>query len=223
MEHRFDENNSAFISYGHSFNPPILYQVYRRSSTTHPNPDLGPETTDTWEIGYKHADAKMNWDVTMFHAKTKDLISLMTPKGQPKAYYNSDEDLTRRGIEFGAQYRFNQNWSAYANYTLTDAKISGDRYYYIPRHLVHFGVQWDAKPWQVLLDNTYVSARQAPDVDTGEYQSEDSYFITSLSANYEIQEGLVLQGDIYNLFDKKFYAGEAARERTYTVSLQYRF
>ena len=223
VEHRFDENNSAFISYGHSFNPPILYQVYRRSSTTHPNPDLGPETTDTWEIGYKHADAKMNWDVTMFHAKTKDLISLMTPKGQPKAYYNSDEDLTRRGIEFGAQYRFNQNWSAYANYTLTDAKISGDRYYYIPRHLVHFGVQWDAKPWQVLLDNTYVSARQAPDVDTGEYQSEDSYFITSLSANYEIQEGLVLQGDIYNLFDKKFYAGEAARERTYTVSLQYRF
>ena len=161
--------------------------------------------------------------MTLFHAKTKDLVALKPKNVKPRYYYNTDGDLVRRGIEFGTQYRFNQNWSAYANYALTDAKIDGDRYYDIPRHLVHFGVHWDAKPWQVLLDNTYVSERQRPDRDTGEYKSEDSYFVTSLSANYEIQEGLVLQGDIYNLFDKKFYAGEAARERTYTVSLQYRF
>lgn len=223
VEHRFDENNSAFISYGHSFNPPILYQVYRNSGSTSPNPDLKPETTNTWEVGYKHNDQNLTWDVTLFHAKTKDLVARMKPKGKPQAYYNTDGDLVRRGIEFGTQYRFNPNWSVYANYALTDAKEDGKRNYDIPRHLVHFGVQWDAKPWQVLLDNTYVSERQAPDVDTGEYYSEDAYFITSLSANYEIKEGLVLQGDIYNLFDKKFYAGEAARERTYTVSLQYRF
>ena len=42
VEHRFDENNSAFISYGHSFNPPILYQAYRNSGTISPNPDLKP-------------------------------------------------------------------------------------------------------------------------------------------------------------------------------------
>lgn len=222
IEHRLNDTDSVFASYGHSFNPPILYQVYRKSSTINANPDLNPETTNTFEVGYKHADNKLTWDVTLFHAKTKDLVSLQTRNGV-RAYYNTDGDMARRGAEIGASYRFTDNWSAYANYAFTDADLNGKRYYYIPRHLVHFGLRYDAKPWQVLVDNTYVSERQSPDTDTGEYQSEDAFFLTNLSVNYELRDGLVLQGAVYNLFDRQFYATEAARERNYSVSLQYNF
>lgn len=62
------KNTTLFASYGHSFTPPILYQVYRDEGAaikningqltvdkkgSLSNPDLKPETADTYEIGVK--------------------------------------------------------------------------------------------------------------------------------------------------------------------------
>lgn len=68
LEYALPNDTTLFASYGHSFTPPILYQVYRDSGAeiknikgqltvagkgTIANPDLKPETADAYEIGVK--------------------------------------------------------------------------------------------------------------------------------------------------------------------------
>ncbi len=236
LEYRLDNESTVYASFGHSFNPPKLNQVYRASGMKGkggmiPNPDLGPETTDTYEIGWKKASGKNNMTIALFRSKTKDLIKYTyhykTENGEEvvdyKNYENSDAEMTREGIELGWNYRLDDNWSTYINYTWQDADIDGEKYYYIPKHLLHFGIGYHYDRWQVLLDSTYVSERQEPAKDTGEYKSEDGYFLMNLSANYEWRPGLVIQASVYNLMDRQFYATEAARPRSYNLGISYRF
>ena len=67
------------------------------------------------------------------------------------------------------------------------------------------------------------AARQGSDSVTGEYGSEDSYFVTNLYLNYKLNENVKMQFGIENLFNRKYYAGEAANERTYTFGTTYSF
>ncbi len=75
----------------------------------------------------------------------------------------------------------------------------------------------------VNLDCQYVSARQAPDDETGEYGSEDPYFIVNMGFNYEIAKNAVLQFTVDNVFDREFYASEPTSGRVYSVGLRYSF
>ncbi len=109
------------------------------------------------------------------------------------------------------------------NYTLQRADDDGDKIYGIPRHLLHFGVEYDRQPWNILIDSTYVSERQSPDELTGTLRSDDAFFLTDLSLRYALTPEVTLQGAVTNLFDRQFYAVEAARGRAYTVSMQYQF
>ena len=53
IEHYVTDSLNVYASYGHSFNPPPLSQVYRYSDVVRANPNLNPERSDTFEIGLK--------------------------------------------------------------------------------------------------------------------------------------------------------------------------
>ena len=57
FSYQADENTNYYVSYGHSFNPPPLYNIYRYGGSgmgnVIPNPALDPERSDTYEIGVK--------------------------------------------------------------------------------------------------------------------------------------------------------------------------
>lgn len=95
--------------------------------------------------------------------------------------------------------------------------------YGIPKHLLHAGLNYKKDKLGVNLDCQYVSARQAPDDETGEYGSEDPYFIVNMGFNYEIAKNAVLQFTVDNVFDREFYASEPTSGRVYSVGLRYSF
>ena len=221
-EYSLSPQSTAYISYGKAFNPPVLYQVYRSSARIAPNPNLGPERTTTVEAGWKWRDDNTTFDISLFRARTTGFTYLSTRNGV-RAYYNFDTPIVRRGVELSATRQLTSDWSAYVNYTLQYSEDDGERIYGIPRHLLHFGTQYKHAPWRVLIDNTYVSERQTPDTMTGTLRSEDAFFLTDLNVSYDVAEGVTLQGSINNLFDRQFFAVEAARGRTYTASVHYQF
>ncbi len=225
IEYTISDADSIYLSYGHSFNPPILYKVYRSSSSTIPNPQLKPETSNTWELGWKHRNADFTWNLSAFQAKTDNLIVYQTISKKPRItqYVNAASTTTRKGIELEANYQFNPHWSSYINYTWQQEKEDSEVYFTTPKHLLHLGIAYQYKKWNALLDATYASARQSPNSISGVYQSEDAYFITNLTANYQVTKELSLQGQVYNLFNRHFFAGEAARDRAYQLSLRYQF
>ena len=220
----------VFASFGKSFNPPSIYKLYRRAgdkmSSVQANPLLTPETSTTYEVGIKQKiDKNTSYGLTLFRVATDDKISLAT-LGGVRAYYNMDSSRTK-GVEFEIKHRLNRDWRTYLNYTFESGEITSagvtEHDWDIPKHMLSFGIDYTKGNFNGVLDAQYVGARQSVDSVTGEYGSEDSFFLTNLYFNYNVNENLKLQLAVRNLFDRHFYAYEAANERTYTLGASYSF
>lgn len=245
FDFKADDSTNYFASYGHSFNPPGLYMLYRSttytgdygtsSAPTFANPNLDPETSDTFEIGMKKkVNDKTDLGITLYYVKTDDKItSVQYSKTEeyPKGYkLNENVDEGKHyGIELEVTHKFDENWDAYFNYAWqqaknTDGKTSVEETdYNVPKHLLHAGVSYTKDKFNGILECQYVSERQAPDAVTGEYESQDAFFIVNTALNYKLSKGMTLQFGIDNIFDKEFYCSEATSGRTYYTGLRYSF
>lgn len=235
VEYRADAATRYYASYGHSFNSPILYQVYRtgiysiydNTPTYLPNPDLAPEISDTFEIGMKKAlTKKTDLGIILYHVKTDDKVAVITHTDF-KRYENAGSEK-RKGVEFDLKHNFDANWNGYINYAWQNGKITStsgkeSNNFDIPKHLLHTGIGYTKDKFNAILDAQYVSKRQAPNRDTGEYGAEDAFFVMNTYFNYKVTPNTTLQFGIQNLFDKEFYASEATSGRTYKVSVRYQF
>ena len=244
VERYMNDTTNVYASYGHSFAPPTLYQVYRYGKTSKneikANPNLDPEHSDTFELGLKKSwneNTKLN--VAAFYVKTKDKIQYVTYKKQDgkddyKTYVNVGSE-TRRGVELELRHRLSSKWSVFGNYTWqmgelhnqaltnTDVKDERQQNFEIPKHLFHGGFEYNSGKWNAIWDMQYVSARQGKDRSLGEYGAEDSYFITNTYVNYKVSKEATVQVGIQNLFDRQFYTKELAPGRTYSVGMKFKF
>lgn len=236
FDYKADEKTNYYISYGHSFNPAPMYKIYRYSEFTNywyvPNPDLDPETSDTFELGMKkQIGDNTNLGVALYHIKTDDKIIGDYVDGKYKGkkikkYLNFDNEK-RKGIEFELKHQFSDKYSSYLNYAwqrgVLESKGVESNNYEIPKHLFHAGVEYNCDKWNVLLDCQYVSARQEPEETAGEYGSRDSFFLVDAAVNYKLNKDMTIQIGINNLFDRQFYCDEAADGRTYYAGVRYSF
>lgn len=234
LDYAFNDNTNAYVSYGKSFNPPILYQVYRYSNSTRgtyrPNPDLDPETTDTWELGLKKKfGTKTELHADVFYAKTDDYIKLN--KEDSSAYfYENAGDAKTHGFEISLTQHHSDAWSSYVNYTWQTGKIEGEKNYDIPRHLLHLGTTYSKNPWTVNLDGMFISDRTEAGEESGHFKARDAYFLMNLSTNYQFNKNFGLQFAVNNLFDREYYDEDISNNhyyigdgRTYTLTARYSF
>lgn len=239
------EKVNYYASYGHSFNPPALYQIYRDGGgsmgSVTANPDLEPETSDTFEIGTKwKLFSKTDLGLALYFVQTEDKI-IYTTHYSPgttttlyKQYENFGEE-ERRGVEFEIKHRFTDAFEGYINYAWqygevsqnkvenTNLEDSETRDYEIPKHLFHAGLSFEKERWNIILDSQYVSERQQPDSITGEYGAEDDFFVVNAAVNFDIMKNITLQLNADNLLDSEFYCSEATGGRTFTVGLRYMY
>lgn len=233
LDYAFNENTNAYVSYGRSFNPPILYQVYRysdRGSIYIPNPGLKPETTDTWELGLKKKIAnKTDIHADVFYAKTKDYIGSAVDTEKRKQYQNQGDAKTH-GFEISLNQHHSDAWSSYINYTWQTGKVEGKKNYDIPRHLLHLGTTYSKNPWTVNLDGMFISDRTEAGEESGHFKARDAYFLMNLSTNYQFNKNFGLQFAVNNLFDREYYDEDISNNhyyigdgRTYTLTARYSF
>ena len=245
FEYEAGTNSNYYASYGHSFNPPPLYQIYRDGGgdmgDVIANPQLDPEVSDTYEIGMKKKlFSKTDIGIALYTVKTDDKIIYTThyTPGTTTAEYKRYENHgteKRHGIELEFKYRFTDAFETHLNYAwqkgriildeVTDTNLTNSTTdnYDIPEHLLNAGISYKKDRWNILLDSQYVSERQSPDSETGEYGSEDAFFIVNMALNFKIIKNTSLQVNINNLFDDEFYSNEATSGRTYTAGIRYSF
>ncbi|MDR2508255.1 MAG: TonB-dependent receptor [Candidatus Accumulibacter sp.] len=247
VEFKPDESGSYYASYGHSFRPPDLYQLYRTSSYSSTssyhyvgNPWVTPETSDTFEIGLKKKlTRKLALNAYAFESKTRDaIVAVQYPAGTfpvyldptmpVRAYTNVDREK-RRGASAALDYRLDRNYSAFLNYTWQEGKYTGGSSQgaiisSIPRHLLHAGIAYNDEKWQASLNGTYVSQRNAPGTPTGIYYlSYDPYFIANLRVAYKITKASRVSLFVNNLFDREYYQDYIAPGRTYGLEVRLGF
>ncbi|MDU5732550.1 TonB-dependent receptor [Veillonella sp.] len=240
IEHYVTDSLNVYASYGHSFNPPPLSQVYRYTDVVRANPNLDPERSDTFEVGMKKEwGTKTALNLSAFYVKTKDKVKYVTHYDNNgdvdyKMYENVDQE-TRRGIELELRHQLSSKWSVFGNYTwqmgrikhkdLPNTNASGyeEINYDIPKHIFHAGLEYTNGKWNALWDTQYVSRRQSVDDITGQYGSSDSYFISNVAMNYKFSKEATLQLGIQNVFNRVFFDDEATAGRTYSASMKFKF
>ena len=204
-----DDHTNLYLSFGKSFAPPLLYQLYRYAEPSYggryePNPSLKPETTTNWELGIKKDLGKTKISADLFYARTKDYIDLVTigktAKGADIKTYKNVGEARTHGAELSVTHKFSSLWSVYANYTWQLGKVADadngyamGRDYEIPRHLFHSGVTYTNHPWTVNVDSMFVSARNEPGWKSGKFKSRDAYFLLNMDTAYAVNKNLSVQ------------------------------
>ena len=140
ISHPVSDNTVLHFTYGHYFQVPAFSYLYTNTKfdlgghwPLIGNPDLEPEQTVSYEVGFEHLLAEgMMVDITGFYKDVDNLISTVVindtgdPDTPPDAteyttYKNTDWGNVR-GFEFTFQKRFREDWMGRLIYTYMIAK-----------------------------------------------------------------------------------------------------
>jgi len=188
--------------------------------TSAPNPDLGPERSESFEGGIRFNSDHVSLDVTAFSARYKDFISQEVVSGSftpadPAVYQFINLDRVRVK---GAEARFEGRASSglYATLALSYAKgdvidPSGARSPLStidPLKLVA-GVGYRASDGRfggqlIMTHSARKEASRTTGICTPSCFRPDSFTILDATAYFRIIDGLTLRGGVFNILDKKY-------------------
>jgi iron complex outermembrane receptor protein len=187
------------LLYGHAFRAPTFLEYYF-PSVRGGNPDLDPETIDTYEISLG-ADFTSSLDgrVTLFHRETEDTIVPSSPVA-PWHYINQGANRDQ-GVEVEAKYDFGRGTYLGGNYTYINQKTGLEEKYYIGKIMANIRL---SKYLNFYADGRFLHGLdgRAPDDPRDEWSGYEIINATLIAKKFlKGFEKLELRGSVYNLFD----------------------
>jgi len=94
------------LMYGSAFRPPSFTELYAKNNPSNlGNPDLQPETIDTYELAFDYQPtSKLRTVLSLFTYSIKDLIELVQDPGQTTLTAQNHKDQVGRGLELEAEW-----------------------------------------------------------------------------------------------------------------------
>jgi len=235
------EKTTLRASIGKAFRPPTVYDLYRTWTsstgvTYASNPDLKPETTQSWDAGidqglWKGAKVK----ATYFENYLKDLIYSKTVSSTLQEKINAGK-AESKGVEIEVEQRFDVGLRLFANYTYTNAKIKkneakpsteGKKIIQAPENMFNAGAEVEKYPFSASLTGRYVSKRYGNDenLDTvnGVYSSYDPYFVADIKISYKLTKNATISLSVDNIFDRDYWGYYKAPGRSWFGEVTLRF
>lgn len=225
-------------SVGRSFRSPTVYELYRTwnsgSKVYRGNPDLDPETVDSWDIGVEYRPWKgLKLGAVYFENRMKDLVYRRTVNANLLIYENAGEAFGN-GWEFEAEQVFDHG-RVFANLTLNDAEITknsanagsvGKKLQDLPDKLYSFGGDVKAGKFTFGALGRYVGKRWTSDANTdkveGVYGSRDSYFTAEVKVAWNPLDDLSVSLALQNLFNEVYYDYYRAPGRTWFTEVSWK-
>ena len=227
----FTDAFSAYASYGRGFRAPELDDMCRTGwqyvGPKIANPNLEPETIDTFEIG---SDWKVLNNLKMaasaFYSKGKDFLYYVDT-GIPVAgggYWATRNYQIKQNvgeveiysIELDLRYNLTKNVSFYANYTYSDTEITdynkpdfpgavdleGLELRNSPKNIVNVGAEY-LNRWVNANVNILWKDEQYTDDANTENETADDYFLVDLKFWRDIGKHFTASLAIENVFDEE--------------------
>ncbi|MGA1867870.1 MAG: TonB-dependent receptor [bacterium] len=218
-------------SWGKAFRGPgvnELYNVWTTGSGASQkeyryNPDLEPETTSSWEIGFDHYITTHSfYRCTYFYNDIDNIIYQETtqdPTDNHTIYtkQNAGQGVSK-GVEFALHYRINQGLDYLFNYTYTDSRITQNRanpdsenkrLAKVPENMFNTGFVYRRDKIRSSIFGRYVGKvydlDDNADTNEGYYKCYDPFFLVDLNLSYEIAKYSTLILSVDNLFDEEYY------------------
>ncbi len=193
---------------------PGLDQLYLYD-TVHgwfPNPNLKPETGATWTAGVDLAlSPSSTATVTYFGSSLNNRLATQAISPTVTQWSNIGQVATN-GLEIGYKHQISPQWSAFGNYTYTDAKIqtgvdTGLQLGLVPFSVGQVGIGYANRGWEANLLSSYnAGTRRVFFNNPGQTSTSfvPSFLNFDLSARIPLSENVGVNLYVENLADVQY-------------------
>ncbi len=209
---QFLEEYDLKLLYGRAFRAPTFQELYTQNNPALlGNPDLDPETVDTYEISLgAMLENGFSGRITGFWNTIEDNIDLIQiDETTGNAIFGNKDDLESIGMELELRFNFDSNTYVGMNYTYQDSENqdTGERLWNLPRH--KGTVMGNVDFWEYFnfyADFVFAADFSRQEGDPRDDVSDFGVINTSLIAKEFLEgyEGLELRFSVYNLLDKEY-------------------
>ena len=183
------------------------------------NPDLKPESSKGWEIGFdtRWANDRYQLELAYFDQDLEDEIDgfVYDPDTGFFTARNKDSDSSRKGVEAVFDMRLAKAFTLIATYTYTDAKEEnpmGKKVVEVrrPKHMASLTTNYyfADNRGNFNLNINYVGSQQDDFFSPTSYVAErvdiDAYTLVNLAGSWKLTKSLDLTARVTNLFDKEY-------------------
>ena len=212
--YRFDNGFRPHGAIGTGIKAPTIYQLY--GFTPGPgsfvgNPNLKPEKSEGWEIGFDQTlfGRMAIFGVTYFNARLKDeIIVNFLPPTFAASPENATTDSPREGIETSFSARIASEWRVDLAYTYLRALENGKQEVRRAPHIASANVAWRNDDGRFGVNLTVRYNGEQEDLNftqSGPPQVKlPSYTLVNVGADYRINDMWQLYGRVENLFNTKY-------------------
>lgn len=229
---KLDPLANIYGQYAHGFRAPQPVQVNSGFSnpvfgyTTLGNPDLKPETSDSFEIGIRGRNQRLRYSASAFTGRYKDFIAsnqLVGVIGGVQQFQSINfSDVEISGFELRGDWAFTKNWSMSASYAHArgDTKSDGVE---TPLNTIDpdklvLGLRYDKQgKYGANLFATIVE-RKDRNPDSTAFYTPAGYEVFDMTAYYQLNDHLTLNAALFNIFDRKYFAWSDVRNLSPTYA-----
>ena len=214
-------------SAGKGYRIPTILELYRRnaSGSMVGNPDLGAETSKSYEIGFEKDWEKHTGKISFYRNEVKDLIISKQVKAPVYTWINAEEALLS-GIEVSTTHKLSKEFDLRLGYNYLDAEDTeeDERLEGRPRHQFTFGGTYRPinSDWKFSLDGNLMTDY----LYTDNFNKQHNTNFLKVNAMIDRKFGKEKKGSVYfgveNLFNKKEY-DQSEYGRTYVLGTSYKF
>lgn len=224
LNYHLSENTSMYLRYANSFRLPTAGSLYhlttKDSEVAKP---VDPETSDTYEIGYKGNFDNITFDAALYFMDVDDgIVHVYNEQGQ--RYLTNASRVLHKGIELSTLWvitdEFNlsvayskskHEFDEHENYSGNEMRMAPDyitnvRLRYLPSYLAGFSSQLELQS----IGEYWMDDANSTD-DTGIARKDDGYSIVNLKARYQLNDKVSFHARIRNLTDKVYVQGAEYR------------
>lgn len=251
LNKKFDENSHAYFNWGQVFKAPTIddlyyYSPFMDNGGSYGNPNLKPETGDTWTIGYGTTiNDRTDINISYFQSDLDDAIDWDTSvvgqyidqTGKKQDIYRSEvkniEQQKKNGMEISIDHELNDNWDLTASYTYVRVRNNTNNSgfvrdtKYVP-NVYRLGVRYHDLKW-----NADLTLRAGSGADHASFV-DSSYLTMDMAVTYKADANWSIFAKGYNLTNEAYtesagvYNGNGsykypAEARRFMIGAEYSF
>ena len=231
VSYRFMDNHSVYAAFAQGISVPRtdnLYQPFRNASGTLNFSAVEPETTDSYDLGYRYTSSRFIASAALWYINYDNRIvsSFDNDPASPTFGFSTDRNLgavQQQGFDGSIEWLVTDTFALYAAASYNDSEVQDDlalsnttflptkgkSIVETPEWTFNLRGTWDVtEDWSLGLQGKWVDDRFTTDVND---EVAPSYTVVDFDSRYDLTDtfgirGAYVQFNVSNLFDEEYPA-----------------